>query len=481
MRLTKSGHDNRGMQLFLRGKWRDLSKKTEVVNPFDGSVIDTVPSASPTEITAAIDGLIKGKETMRNMPSHQRVEILRRTAVLMSERQEELGRLISTEEGKILAEGRIEAGRAAETIDLSADEARRLNGETLPLDSTPGGIGKLGFTLRIPCGIVAAITPFNFPLNLVAHKIGPAIAAGNAVLLKPASDTPLSSLKLVELLLEAGLPEEAIACITGSGAALGQSICSDSRIRKISFTGSAEVGEQICRSAGLKRVTMELGSNSPVIVLDDADPQKVADAIAITGFANAGQVCISSQRILATARIHDNLVDALTARIKQLTSGNQLDEQTHVGPLVRERDAQRVEEWISQAQHNGAQLRCGGKRQGSVIQPAVLANVTSEMRMSCEELFGPAVGVSRTETIDEAIRLANDTRFGLSAAVFTQDIDKAIRFAREVDSGNLHINFGTAWRAEIMPYGGLKDSGVGKEGPRYAVEEMTETKMVVIH
>ena len=318
-------------------------------------------------------------------------------------------------------------------------------------------------------------------MNLVAHKVGPAIAAGNAVLLKPASDTPLSALKLVEILLEAALPAEAIACITGPGAALGQAICTDPRVRKISFTGSAEVGEQICRLAGLKRVTMELGSNSPVIVLDDADPEKVAATIAVTGFANAGQVCISSQRILATPKIHDDLLDALTTNISQLTAGDQLAEGTNVGPLVREADARRVEEWLGQARAQGAQLLCGGDREGSVVQPAVLANVNRDMRMSCDELFGPAVGVTRADSIDDAIRLANDTRYGLSASIFTQDIDKAIRFAREVDSGNLHINFGTAWRAETMPYGGLKDSGMGKEGPRYAVEEMSETKMVVIH
>jgi acyl-CoA reductase-like NAD-dependent aldehyde dehydrogenase len=479
--LAKRAPETLAVKLFLNSQWRDLNETSEVRNPYDGSVIDTVPSASPAEVTTAIDGLAKGAETMRKMPSHQRVEILRKTANLMRERQEKLGRLISTEEGKVLAEGRIEAGRATETIDLSADEARRTHGETVPLDSTPGGVGKLGFTLRVPCGIVAAITPFNFPLNLVAHKLGPAIAGGNAVLLKPASDTPLSSLKLVELLLEAGLPEEAIACVTGSGAALGQAICSDTRVRKISFTGSAEVGEHICRLGGLKRVTMELGSNSPVIVLDDADPQKVADAVAVTGFANAGQVCISSQRILATPKIHDALLDALTAKVSQLTAGDQLDERNQIGPLVRERDARRVEEWLGQAQRDGAQLRCGGGRHGAVVQPAVLADVRSDMRMSCEELFGPAVGVTRAESIDDAIRLANDTRYGLSAAVFTQDIDKAIRFAREVDSGNLHINFGTAWRAETMPYGGLKDSGMGKEGPKYAIEEMTETKMVIIH
>tara|TARA_B100000902_G_scaffold197236_1_gene188302 strand:- start:4810 stop:6219 length:1410 start_codon:yes stop_codon:yes gene_type:complete len=469
------------MQLFLKGKWYDLNEKTEVLNPYDGSVIDTVPSASPKEITIAIDGLVNGAKTMRQMPSFRRVEILRKTANLIREHQKELGVLISTEEGKVLSESHIEVSRAAETIDLSADEARRMNGETVPLDSTPSGVGKLGLTLRVPCGIVAAITPFNFPLNLVAHKVGPAIAGGNAVLLKPASDTPLSSLKLVELLLEAGLPEDSIACVTGSGTMLGKAICSDSRIRKISFTGSAEVGEQICTLAGLKRITMELGSNSPVIVLDDADPQKVAESIAITGFANAGQVCISSQRILATPKIHSDLLEALTSRVGQLTAGNQLDDQFDIGPLVRESDANRVKEWLTQAQSEGAELLCGGERQGAVIQPAVLGNVRNEMRISSQELFGPAIGVTKTENINEAINLANNSQFGLSASIFTQDINKAIRFAHEVDSGNLHINFGTAWRAETMPYGGLKQSGMGKEGPKYAIDEMTETKMVIIH
>lgn len=469
------------MKIFLNGKWQNLNKKNEVLNPFDGSVIDTVPSASPAEITAAIDGLAKGAETMRQLPSYKRVEILRKTGNLIREQKEEISQLISSEEGKILAESRIETSRAAETIDLSADEARRMHGETLPLDSTPGGVGKIGFSLRVPCGIVAAITPFNFPLNLVAHKLGPAIAGGNAILLKPASDTPLSSLKLVELFLEAGLPEEAIACVTGSGAELGKAICLDSRIRKISFTGSAEVGEQICRLAGLKRITMELGSNSPVIVLDDADPEKVANAIAVSGFSNAGQVCISSQRILTTPNIHDELLDAITTKVSQLTAGNQLDDKSDIGPLIRESDARRVEEWIGQAQLNGAKLHCGGERKDAIIQPAVLSNVSSDMRISCEELFGPAVGITKAENIEDAIHLANNTRFGLSAAIFTQDIDKAMRFAREVESGSLHINYGTAWRAETMPYGGLKDSGMGKEGPKYAIEEMTETKMVVIH
>jgi glyceraldehyde-3-phosphate dehydrogenase (NADP+) len=469
------------MKMFLKGEWADGCKCAEVVNPYSGDSIDTVPVGTAADITPALDGLVEGAKVMRAMPVHQRVEILRKTGRLIQNHQQELGRLISTEEGKVLAEGLIEAGRTAETFDLSADEARNQHGETIPLDSTPGGVGKLGFTLRVPCGIVAAITPFNFPLNLVAHKVGPAIAGGNAVLLKPASDTPLSALKLVELLLEAGLPAQAIACVTGPGSELGAAICADQRVRKISFTGSAQVGESITRTAGLKRVTMELGSNSPVIVLDDADLDKVASTLAVTGYANAGQVCISSQRVIATNGCHDALIDALLAKVSKLNAGDPLAEGTDVGPLVRESDALRVEDWLGEAKEQGAQLLCGGSREGSLIQPALLTDVGADMKMSCEELFGPALGITRAADIDEAIAMANQTRFGLSAAVFTQDIDRAMQFAREVDSGNLHINFGTAWRAEIMPYGGLKDSGFGKEGPKYAVNEMTETKMVIIH
>ena len=469
------------MKMFLKGGWVKRDERIDVVNPFNGEAFDTVPLASGKDVTVAVDGLVDGSKVIREMPALQRCEILRRAATLMRERVDDLGTIISTEEGKILAEGKLEVTRAAETIDLSADEARRITGEVLPLDAAPGGAGKFGFTLRVPVGIVAAITPFNFPLNLVAHKVGPALAAGNAVLIKPATDTPLSALKLVEVLLEAGLPAEAIACITGPGSSIGAAICAEDRIRKISFTGSAEVGKAICASAGLKRVTMELGSNSPLIVLDDADLEKVATATVATGFANAGQVCISCQRVIATGDIHDNLLDELQPRITRLTAGDQLAEGTNVGPLVREGDAERVADWVSEAADNGARLLCGGDRSGSVVQPALLADVRPDMRLSCDELFGPAVGVTRAANIDEAIALANDTPYGLSAGIFTENLDAALRFTREVDSGNLHINWGPMWRADLMPYGGLKDSGIGKEGPKYAIEEMTETKMVVIH
>jgi len=469
------------MKMFLNADWAERDDRIDVVNPYSGEAFDTVPSATPADVISAVDGLVEGAKLMAAMPARERCAILRKAAVLLREREEEVGTLISTEEGKILAEGKLEVTRAAETIDVSADEARRITGEVLPLDAAPGGAGKFGFTLRVPVGIVAAITPFNFPLNLVAHKVGPAIAAGNAVLIKPATDTPLSALKLVEILLEAGLPPQAIACVTGPGGSIGAAICAEDRIRKISFTGSAEVGKAICAAAGLKRVTMELGSNSPLIVLDDADLEKVATATVATGFANAGQVCISCQRVIATGGIHDDLLEALEPRVSALSAGDQLNESTNVGPLVREGDAARVADWVSDAAGSGARLLCGGERNGAVVQPALLADVRPDMRLSCDELFGPAVGVTRAANIDEAIALANDTNYGLSAGIFTENLDAALRFAHEVESGNLHVNWGPMWRADFAPYGGLKDSGLGKEGPKYAIEEMTETKMVVVH
>ncbi|MCA9141368.1 MAG: aldehyde dehydrogenase family protein [Planctomycetaceae bacterium] len=469
------------MKMFINGEWVDRDQKIEVLNPFDGSLVDTVPKATAEDVEAAIASAVRGAEIMRKLPAYDRFTILRRAADLMVERQADLGRTISLEEGKILGEGVFEASRSAITIETSAEEAKRLTGEVLPLDGAPGAVGKLGFTLRVPCGVVAAITPFNFPLNLVCHKVGPALAAGNSIIVKPASDTPLSALKLVEILLEAGLPPLAISCITGSGGTVGDALCRDERIRKISFTGSADVGRRICQVAGLKRVTMELGSNSPLIVMHDADLAKVVEATAASGFANAGQVCISTQRVIAVDRIYADLLDALRPRIESIAAGDQLGAGTKMGPMVRESDAERVSQSIDEAISQGARLICGGSRTGSVVAPTVLADVRPDMRISRDELFGPAVGVTRAANIDEAIALANDSRFGLSAGIFTQDIDAAIKFARQVDSGNIQINWGPMWRADLMPYGGLKESGMGKEGPKYAIEEMTEMKTVVIH
>lgn len=469
------------MKMFLQGEWRAKAETIEVKNPYDGSVIDTVPQGSAEDVDAAVTGAVEGAKLMRALSAHERWKILRRVGDLLLERQDEFARTISTEEGKILAEGQIEAGRAAEIFQLSASEAKRLYGEVLPLDASPGGEGRLGFTLRVPCGVVGAICPFNFPLHLVAHKVGPALAAGNAVVLKPASDTPLSSLKLIALLIEAGIPPLAVSCVTGSGAEVGVPLCADKRVRKISFTGSYEVGEAISKAAGMKRVTMELGSNSPLVILDDADLEKVAEATVATGYANAGQVCISTQRVLAAENIYEDFLTVLKPKVEAIAAGDQLLDGTRMGPVVRESDARRVEEWIQEAVDQGARLVAGGERTGSLVQATVLADVVPEMRIASQELFGPAVVVRSFTNIDEAIQQANDTEFGLSAGIFTQDIDRALRFAREVESGNIHINWGPQWRADLMPYGGLKNSGHGKEGPRYAIEEMTEIKTVVVH
>jgi glyceraldehyde-3-phosphate dehydrogenase (NADP+) len=470
------------MQMLIAGTWVNSSNREsiQVLNPYDNSEIDSVPCATASDIDRALAFAQQGAKRMRKIPGYERYQLLMKAARLMEERAEDFARTITIEEGKVLAESRVEVSRAIETIIGSAEEAKRLGSEVVPLDGAPGTGNRFGFTLRIPCGVVLAITPFNFPLNLVCHKVGPALAAGNSVVCKPASDTPLSCLKFAQVLLEAGLPAEGIQVITGSGGDIGDLLAGDPRVRKISFTGSREVGDRICRTAGIKKVTMELGSNSPVVVLPDADLDKAAQAITATGYANAGQVCISAQRILIDRKVYGALLDSLKPKVAALTTGNPLDESVKVGPMVREKDALRVEEWVKQAAEGGARVH-GGGRHGALYTPAILSEVKPDMRVSCDELFGPAVALTPVETIDEAIALANQTNYGLSAAIFTENLDNAMRFAREVDSGNIHINWGTQWRADLMPYGGVKESGFGKEGPKYAVQEMTELKMVVMH
>ena len=469
------------MKIFLAGNWVDKPKRIEVRNPFDNSVIDTVPRADADDLEKALAYAERGAKVMAKLSSYERWKILRKAADTMAARNEELGQLISKEEGKIIAEGRGEANRAVETIMGSAEEAKRLYGETVPLDADPTGSKKFGFTLRVPCGVVAAIAPFNFPLNLVAHKVGPALAAGNSVIVKPASDTPLSALKLTEILLEAGLPPEGIQCIAGSGGEIGDALVADRRVRKVTFTGSREVGDRICHMAGIKKVTMELGSNSPVIIMPDADLDKVATVLAMTGYGNAGQTCISTQRVLTAKKVYGDLLSSMKPKVEALKTGNQLDDKSNVGPMVKESEAVRVDEWINEAVKSGARLVAGGGRRGAIYMPAVVADVNPEMRISRDELFGPAVAVTPFDTIEQAIALANDSVYGLAAGIFTDNVEWAMKFAREAEAGNLHVNWGSQWRVDLMPYGGLKDSGFGKEGPKYAVQEMSELKMVVFH
>lgn len=469
------------MKFFLAGQWQDRNERIDVINPGTGKVIDTVPAANQADVELALETAANATATMASLTGYERFQILRKAAELLSKRRDEFANTLSSEEGKPIREAKGEVDRSITTLELSGEEAKRISGEVLPIDGGAGIRNKLGFTMRVPCGVVAAITPFNYPLNLVCHKVGPAIASGNCVILKPASDTPLVALKLVEILLEAGTPPNAISCLTGSGSKIGSAICADRRVRKISFTGSQEVGEAICRIAGMKRVTMELGSNCPLVVMPDADLDKVASVAAHHGYSNAGQVCISAQRLIVSDKVHDEFIDKLLPRVNSIVTGDQLKTETQMGPMVREDDAKRVASWIEEAIEEGATLACGGNRDGAFMKPTVLLDTKEDMKVVKDEVFGPAVSVMRAKNIDDAIRMANNTNFGLSAGVFTRDIDTAMQFAREVHSGNVHINWGPMWRADGMPYGGLKDSGLGKEGPKYAIEEMTETKAIVIH
>src|SRR5215470_4668721 len=332
------------MRMYVAGEWVSKPQSIPVENPYDHSVIDTVPRGDRGDVERALESAVRGARAMAKLSGYDRYRILHKAADLMVARQEDLGRTISMEEGKAIVEGRLEASRAVETILGSAEEAKRIHGETIPLDGAPGGAGKVAFTLRVPCGVVVAVTPFNFPLNLVCHKVGPALAGGNAVIVKPATDTPLSALKLTEILLEAGLPAEAIQCLTGSGGEIGDLLCRDRRVRKITFTGSRDVGEHICQAAGIKKVTMELGSNAPVIVMPDANLDTVAAAVASTGYANAGQVCISTQRVLTSSSVYGDFLDALKPKVAALKTGNQLDPTVNIGPMIKEKEAVRVDE-----------------------------------------------------------------------------------------------------------------------------------------
>ena len=489
------------MEMYVAGEWRGAEAEDEVTSPWSGEVLDTVPRASVADVDRALAAAVEGARAMRRLSAPERLAILNRAADLVAAAAEELAVTISREEGKPLSESRGEAARIPDLIRLSAHEGARMHGETVPVDSAPNAADKLGFTLRQPCGVVVAITPFNYPLLLVAHKVAPAVASGNAVVLKPAQQTPLTALALTRLVLEAGLPEHGLQCVTGSGGELGPALCADERVRKISFTGSTAVGREIARVAGVKRLSLELGASCPLIVLPDADLDQVAAATATGGYVNAGQVCISVQRVLVSEPVYGDFLEALRPRVDAIAVGDPLAEDTRLAALISEREAERVEGVIRDAVAEGARLVTGGEREGAVLSPAVVADVRPEMAIARDELFGPAVvadvlpemavardelfgpavAVTRIADVDEAIAVANDSDYGLAAGIFTSDVTSALRFAREVDCGNVMINATPLWRADAMPYGGLKGSGVGKEGPRYAIEEMTELKTVVFH
>jgi glyceraldehyde-3-phosphate dehydrogenase (NADP+) len=455
----------------------------EVCSPYDGEVVGEVAAATADDVDAALAAAVDGARAMAAVPAYGRAAMLDLAADLVDSDAAELAATITAEQGKTTHEARAEATRIGDILRLCAAEALHVYGEVLPMDATPGGAGRLGFTLREPCGVVAAVAPFNYPAILVAHKVAPALAAGNAVVLKPASATPLTSLFLVRRLLDAGVPPPAVHCVIGSGETVGSALCADRRVRKISFTGSREVGEAIVRAAGPKRLTCELGSNTAVVVLDDADLDTAVDALARSPFVNAGQNCVSPQRVLVHASILEEVVERLAVGVGRLRTGDPADPATTVAPLIDEREARRVETWLREAERLGGRLVRGGDRDGAVVQPAVLVDPPTDARVWRDELFGPAVSVRSFATDDEALALANDTAFGLSFGVYTRDVHRAVRFAREAQTGIVHVNSpkGTTWRADVMPWGGRGDSGFGREGVKWAIGEMTEEKVVVLH
>ncbi len=454
----------------------------DIKSPFDGAVVGEAPVATLADVDAAISKAVSGADLWRHTPAHIRSAILLKAAVLADERSEEIAQIISGENGKSLIEARGEASRSGEIIRLAAFEGSQLYGSTLPLDANKGtGLEKLGFTMRQPVGVVVAISPFNYPALLVLHKIAPALGVGNSVVLKPARTTPLTAIALAKCFTDAGLPEGVLQVLHGPGSELGDALVKDSRVRKISFTGSTATGTHISSVAGVKKLSLELGSSCPVVVLDDADIEYATDAIALGGYINAGQVCISVQRVIVDEKIMANFLDALKPKVEAIKVGNPKSDETKVGTLINESEAIRVENSIKQAVSDGATLLTGGARDKTIIKPAIVCGVDPKSAFAQDELFGPAIAVSSANGIKEAIGLANSTIYGLGAGVFTKNVDLAIQSAREIDAGIIHINWTPLWRADLMPYGGLKSSGVGKEGVRSTVNEMTEEKTIILH
>jgi acyl-CoA reductase-like NAD-dependent aldehyde dehydrogenase len=441
-------------------------------------VIAAVPEASAADLEEAVSAAVRGAAVMARIPRVDRASILMHAAETISGRKEELSRTIALESGKTLREASGEVSRAVETFRLSSEEARRLAGEVVPFDGAPTGRDRFGFFLRVPLGVVVAITPFNFPLNLAAHKVAPALAAGNAVILKPASATPLSGIALGKVLYESGLPHEALSVVTGPGGRVGRALASDPRPRMVTFTGSREVGSEIAGCAGLKKTAFELGSNAGVIVTEHCDVPAAAQRCVRGSCALAGQVCISVQRVLVLDSVLDAFLEAAVGASRSLTLGDQMSEETDVGPMISETEARRAESWLGEAVAAGADILCGGKRERALFEPTIVTGVPDAARLWRDEAFAPVTVVRSCATYDDALAEINNSGYGLQAGVFTDDIEEALRAAHEIECGGVMINDVPTFRVDLMPYGGQKGSGLGREGPRFAVEEMTETRVV---
>lgn len=466
------------MKMLLNSQWVDRNEKIDVTDPFDNSIIDTIPKGTKQDVETALKAAVSGFETTKKMTVYDRAQILYKAAQIIADNLEEYATIIAREGSKTIREARKEASRCVNTLIVSAEEAKRILGETIPFDSFPGGEKRRGFYYRFPIGVVLAITPFNDPLNLIAHKLGPAIAAGNSVILKPATVTPLSAIKLVEALLEAGLPPATIQLITGYGSEIGDPLVSDDRVRMVSFTGGVEAGRHIAGLAGIKKIGMELGSNSPVIVWEDADLELAVESCVSGAFWAAGQNCIGVQRLLIHRDIYDEFKTKFVKLTQQYKIGDKLKEDTDMGPMITETEAKRVESWVNSAVEKGAVVLTGGKRNGALYEPTVLEKVPPEATIHYEEVFGPTVNLYPVDDLDEAIKEANSLPYGLLAAVFTSNVDIAFKASYNLDCGGVMINDSTDYRLDSMPFGGVKYSGLGREGIKFSLQEMTEPKVV---
>jgi acyl-CoA reductase-like NAD-dependent aldehyde dehydrogenase len=464
----------------VAGRKVETGREVDVTSPWDGSLVGVVHRAGPDEIEEAIAAGASAFEETRRLASWERETVLERVAAAIADRREELARTVALEGGKPLKHARLEADRAAFAFRIAAEEAKRIYGEIVPLDWIPGNEGRIAHVRRVPLGPVAGITPFNFPLMLAAHKIAPALAAGDPIVVRPASQTPIAALRLAELVLEAGWPEGGISVVpstTDDAAPLVE----DDRIKLLTFTGSPAVGWGLKARAGRKRVALELGGNAPVIVDRGTDPTYVAERTAWGATVQSGQSCISVQRVYVHDALWDDVVPAIVERMTSFVVGDPLDESTDVGPLVDEAAAERVETWVSEARAGGARVLCGGEREGTLWQPTVLADAHEEMQVSCGEVFAPLLSVFRFERIEDAIAAAGSGDFGLQAGLFTNDLRVVDLAFDELATGGVMVNDVPTFRVDHMPYGGVKESGFGREGPRYAIEEMTEMKLVTFN
>ena len=466
-------------QLLIDGQWCDGEGHFTVKDKFSGAVVAQAARAGRADCEAAVSA---AERAFREDPlaPYQRYEILMKAMSLVEARRDEVAAIMVAETGFTLRDCQGDLTRALQTFQVSAEEAKRVTGEMVPLSGAPGQAGRLGFTLRVPLGVVAAITPFNSPFNTVAHKVAPAIAAGNSVVLKPATYTPVTAAKLCRILMDAGLPPGHLNLINGSGAEAGQWLLEDQRVRYYSFTGSTAVGRIIQRHAGLRRCQLELGNISGTIVMADADLEAVVPKVINASFRKAGQVCTSVQRLFVEAPVIADLAARLATRAGAIKTGDPRDPETFVGPMIDQAEAERAEAWVRQARAGGASILTGGGRDGSLLLPTVLRDVAPEMRVLCEEIFAPVISLVPFEGLDQAIEMVNATPYGLSAGIFTRDLGAALAACRRIEVGSLHVNETSSSRVDLMPYGGVKDSGFGQEGPRYAIRDMTDERLITI-